>query len=148
VPVCLMHMLGEPRTMQRAPLYNNVTEDVYAFLRQRMDVCIAAGIPKERLLVDPGFGFGKSLAHNLTLLKELARFKELGVPLLVGMSRKSMIGTILNKPVNERLYGSLAAAALALWQGAAVIRVHDVAETVDVMKVCNAVMSEGHGIQY
>jgi len=148
VPVCLMHMQGEPRTMQSAPVYNNVTEDVYSFLKQRMDVCIAAGIPKERLLIDPGFGFGKSLAHNLTLLKELNRFKALGVPLLVGVSRKSMIGTILNKPVDDRLYGSLAAAALALWQGAAVIRVHDVAETVDVMKVCSAVMNEGRGIQH
>jgi dihydropteroate synthase len=148
LPICLMHMQGEPRTMQSAPVYNDVVEDVLAFLQQRIDVCVAAGIPKERLLADPGFGFGKSLAHNLALLKELNRFKALSVPLLVGVSRKSMIGAILNKSVDDRLYGSLAAAALALWQGAAIIRVHDVAETVDVMKICCAVMSEGRGAQY
>jgi dihydropteroate synthase len=145
VPVCLMHMQGEPSVMQRAPVYGDVVVDVIAFLKQRIDVCVAAGIPRERLLVDPGFGFGKTLAHNLTLLKELHRFKVLNAPLLVGMSRKSMIGTVLDKPVDERLYGSLAAAALALWQGAVVIRVHDVAETVDVMKICRAVMGEGRG---
>lgn len=139
VPVCLMHMQGEPRTMQSAPHYTDPVEDVLLFLRQRMERSIAAGIPKDRLLVDPGFGFGKSLSHNLTLLKELSRFNELGVPLLVGVSRKSMIGAVVNKPVQERLHGSIAAATLALWQGAAVIRVHDVAATVDAVKMCCAV---------
>lgn len=145
VPVCLMHMQGEPRTMQSTPVYKDVVAEVIAFLGGRIDACIEAGIPRGGLLIDPGFGFGKNLAHNLTLLKELSRFKVLGVPLLVGLSRKSMIGAVLDKPVDDRLYGSLAAAALALWQGAMVVRVHDVAETVDVMKVCCAVMNEGYG---
>lgn len=145
VPVCLMHMQGEPRSMQGAPAYGDVVAEVMLFLQQRVDVCTGAGIPRERLLIDPGFGFGKTLAHNLTLLNELSRFNALGLPLVVGISRKSMIGAILGKTVDERLYGSLAAAALALWQGAAVIRVHDVAETVDVVKVCCAVMGDVHG---
>ncbi len=147
VPICLMHMQGEPRTMQSAPVYNNVVEDVMIFLQKRIDACVEAGIPRKKLLIDPGFGFGKNLKHNLGLLKELNRFKVLGVPLLVGVSRKSMIGMILDKDVDERLYGSLAAVALALWQGATVIRVHDVAETVDVVKLCHAVMNEGVAAQ-
>lgn len=146
VPVCLMHMQGEPRSMQSAPVYGDVVEEVILFLQQRVDACAGAGIPRERLLIDPGFGFGKALAHNLTLLNELSRFNTLGLPLVVGISRKSMVGAVLNKAVDERLYGSLAAAALALCQGAAVIRVHDVAETVDVVKVCFAVMGVSHGM--
>ncbi len=141
--VCLMHMQGEPRVMQAAPVYDDVVEDVFSFLRLRIDACLAAGIPLERLLIDPGFGFGKTLDHNLTLLSELHRFKALGVPLLVGLSRKSFIGAVLGKPVHERLPGSLAAATLALWHGASIIRVHDVAETVDVMKLCCAVQNIG-----
>ncbi|MDZ4263468.1 MAG: dihydropteroate synthase [Pseudomonadota bacterium] len=143
VKVCLMHMQGEPRVMQAAPVYNDVVEDVLSFLRLRIDACLAAGIPLERLLIDPGFGFGKTLDHNLTLLSELHRFKALGVPLLVGLSRKSFIGTVVGKPVHERLPSSLAAATLALWHGASIIRVHDVAETVDVMKLCCAVQNIG-----
>lgn len=139
VPVCLMHMQGEPRTMQADPVYGDVVGDVTAFLSGRVQACVAAGIAKDRLLIDPGFGFGKKLSHNLLLLKELHRFKALGVPLLVGISRKSMIGAIVDKPVEQRLYGSLAAASLALWQGADIVRVHDVAATVDVLKICQAV---------
>ncbi len=139
VPVCLMHMQGEPRGMQQNPQYDDVTEDVLQFLRERINACQIAGIARDKLLVDPGFGFGTSLAHNLTLLKELDRFKSLGLPVLVGISRKSMIGAVLDQPVEERLFGSLAAASLALWQGASVIRVHDVAATKDVLRFCQAV---------
>ncbi len=144
VPVCLMHMQGEPRTMQANPVYADVVKDVLGFLSERIKVCEEAGIHRDRLVIDPGFGFGKSLSHNLILLRELSHFQSLGLPLLVGISRKSMIGTILDKPVNERLYGSLAAASLALWQGANILRVHDVAATVDVMKICQAVMQESY----
>jgi dihydropteroate synthase len=139
VPVCLMHMQGEPRTMQAEPHYDDVVGEVLGFLSGRVQDCLNAGIGRDKLLIDPGFGFGKNLSHNLLLLQQLQRFKELDLPLLVGISRKSMLGTILNKQVDERLYGSLAAAALALWQGADILRVHDVAATVDVLKVCQAV---------
>lgn len=142
--ICLMHMQGEPRVMQNAPVYKNVVEEVSLFLRQRIDACVEMGIPMERLLIDPGFGFGKTPQHNLTLLNGLSRFKALGVPLLVGLSRKSFIGVVLDKPVHARLSGSLAAATLALWHGAAIVRVHDVAETVDIIKFCHAVQSAGH----
>jgi dihydropteroate synthase len=142
VPVCLMHMQGQPRTMQQNPQYQDVVEEVYGFLMQRVAVCEQHGIARERLLLDPGFGFGKSLQHNLRLLAHLERFHQAGLPLLVGMSRKSMLGMILDKPVEERLYGSLALAAIAAWQGAQVIRVHDVAETVDVVKVVAAVLEQ------
>lgn len=139
VPVCLMHMQGEPRTMQANPVYGDVVADVAAFLSDRIRACLDAGIGRDKLLIDPGFGFGKNLSHNLLLLKELHRFKALKSPILVGISRKSMIGAILDKPLDQRLYGSLAAAALALWQGADILRVHDVAATVDVLKICQAV---------
>ena len=139
VPICLMHMQGEPRTMQSNPVYEDVISDVMAFLSQRIDACLELGMPKEKLVVDPGFGFGKNLSHNLALLRELNRFKSLGLPILVGLSRKNMIGMILDKPVDQRLSGSLAAATLALWQGASILRVHDVAATVDVVKVYQAV---------
>ncbi len=139
VPVCLMHMQGEPRTMQADPVYTDVVADVMAFLSGRVQACMAAGIARDKLLIDPGFGFGKKLSHNLLLLKELHRFKTLDVPIMVGISRKGMIGAIVDKPVERRLYGSLAAVALALWQGADILRVHDVAATVDVLKVCQAV---------
>jgi len=143
VPVCLMHMQGEPRSMQQNPHYDDVTVDVLQFLRERINACQAAGITRDKLLVDPGFGFGKSLSHNLTLLKELDRFKSLELPLLVGVSRKSMIGAVLEKTVEQRLYGSLAAASLALWQGASIIRAHDVAATKDIVKLCQAVLDVG-----
>lgn len=133
-PVCLMHMQGMPRTMQQEPSYENVVEDVYGFLAERVGEATKQGVAREALLVDPGFGFGKTLAHNLSLLKHLSIFKKLGLPILVGMSRKSMVGAILDKPVDQRLYGSLAAATIALMEGAAVLRVHDVGPTVDIVK--------------
>ncbi len=136
--VCLMHMRGVPATMQREPRYGNVVAEVKDFLEERMRACAVAGIDRERIVVDPGFGFGKTLAHNLLLLKNIEKIRELGAPVLVGLSRKSMLGTILDASVEERLYGGLAAAALAVWQGAHIIRTHDVRPTVEVLKVCNA----------
>jgi len=141
VPVCLMHMQGEPRTMQVAPAYDDVVADVADFLKQRVADCEAAGMPRERLLLDPGFGFGKTLAHNLTLLRRLDEFAALGLPILVGLSRKSMIGSLLGEaPVNDRINGSLAAAVLAAAKGAAIIRTHDVRATVEAMKVVSGVL--------
>lgn len=139
LPVCLMHMQGSPDTMQRRPGYGDVVTEVREFLEARIHACEAAGIPRQRLLADPGFGFGKSLEHNLVLLRELTALGSLGVPLLVGMSRKSMIDKLLGRPVDERLAGSLALALLAVQRGAAVIRVHDVRETVDILRVRQAV---------
>lgn len=137
--VCLMHMQGEPRSMQRNPVYADVVREVRDFLAGRIDAATAAGLPKERLLVDPGFGFGKSLEHNLRLLAELPALQSLGCPVLVGLSRKSLLGMLLDRPVEERLAGSLALALLAAQRGAAVLRVHDVAETLDVLRVLAAV---------
>ncbi|WP_273821469.1 MULTISPECIES: dihydropteroate synthase [Pseudomonas] len=139
LPVCLMHMLGEPGDMQDNPHYDNVTQQVQAFLVERMRECEAAGIPAERIVLDPGFGFAKTLEHNLSLFKHMEQLHVLGRPLLVGVSRKSMIGLTLGRPVGERLYGSLALAALAMSKGARILRVHDVAETADVVKMLAAV---------
>jgi dihydropteroate synthase len=140
VPVCLMHMQGEPGTMQREPSYRDVVTEVRNFLAARIGACEAAGIPRDRLLVDPGFGFGKTLAHNLALLRDLPALRSLGVPVLAGLSRKSMIGALLDgAPVGERLYGSLAAAVLAVERGAAIVRVHDVAPTVQALRIVAAV---------
>lgn len=142
VPVCLMHMQGEPRTMQEAPRYGDVVAEVGDFLQRRMAACVAAGIPRQRILLDPGFGFGKSLQHNLALLRRLGSLVSLGAPVLVGISRKSMIGALLGGvSMGERVQGSVAAAVLAAVSGAAVIRVHDVRETVQAMKVVAAVMT-------
>jgi len=135
VPVCLMHMQGQPRTMQREPQYLDVLSEVREFLRERVDACEAAGIAEERLLLDPGFGFGKTLEHNLSLLAGLEDLCSLGPPLLVGISRKSMIGTLTGRSVDERLAGSLAAAVLAVERGARLVRVHDIAPTVDALRV-------------
>lgn len=140
VPVCLMHMQGEPRTMQKDPHYGDVVEDVIDFLKQRSDACIKGGIEKGNILVDPGFGFGKTLNHNLALLKHLEAFADLDHPLLIGISRKSMIGALLDgADVSQRLNGSLAAAVMAVERGAKIIRVHDVKETVEAVKVAWAV---------
>lgn len=139
VPVCLMHMQAEPGTMQQQPHYEDVVAEVKQFLVSRIDICTAAGIPRQRLLLDPGFGFGKNLQHNLRLLQRLSEFRGFGLPLLVGLSRKSMLGTLLQVPAEERVYGSVAAATIAAWQGAAVIRAHDVQATVHALKVCHAV---------
>jgi len=140
VPVCLMHMQGTPRTMQRSPAYDDVVAEVKAFFEARMAACEAAGIPRERLLLDPGFGFGKTLEHNLALLRHLDAFTALDRPLLVGISRKSMLGAITGRETEERLAAGLAAAVLAVERGARLVRVHDVAATVDVLKVTMAVM--------
>jgi dihydropteroate synthase len=139
VPVCLMHMQGAPGTMQVAPSYGDVVSEVGDFLRGRLGVCRRAGIPADRLLLDPGFGFGKSLGHNLALLSGLGELCVLGPPLLVGISRKSMIGALTGRPVEGRLAGSLAAAVIAVERGARVVRVHDVAPTVDALRVAWAV---------
>lgn len=139
VPLCLMHMQGEPRTMQKNPIYGDVVDEIYDFLEQRIEACESAGIGRERVVIDPGFGFGKTLGHNLEMLNRLSRFTELQVPLLVGISRKSMIGQLTDREVDERLSGSIAAATLAGWLGASIIRVHDVKETVDAVAIAMAV---------
>ena len=133
--ICLMHMQGQPRTMQQEYHYENVVTDVVEFLKQRIEVCENAGINKERLLVDPGFGFGKSLEHNFKLLRNLTQFSSLKLPVLVGISRKSMIGRLVNRPPKERVAGSLAATVLALENGALIVRTHDVAATIDAIRV-------------
>jgi len=141
VPVCLMHMLGEPRTMQSEPQYRDVVEDVRSFLQERVQACRSAGIRQDQIIVDPGFGFGKTLQHNLALFEQIPRFVELGYPVLVGVSRKSMVGSILDLPVEQRLFGSLGLAALAVWLGASIIRAHDVGATVQAVRVVQAVRS-------
>ncbi len=138
LPVCLMHMQGEPRSMQVAPSYQQLISEVGDYLLGRVDCCVAAGIDRELIVLDPGFGFGKKLQHNLLLLNKLAEMLALGFPLLVGLSRKSMIGQLLGREVNQRLAGSLALAVLAVERGASIIRVHDVAETVDAVKLGTA----------
>ncbi len=141
VPVCLMHMQGEPRTMQAAPQYADVVAEVSAFLVARGQDCVEAGIPRSRLVLDPGFGFGKTLAHNLELLRRLAELAALRLPLLVGISRKSMIGALLGgAPVDGRLFGSLAGALVAMQRGARILRVHDVGPTVEALRVAWAAM--------
>lgn len=137
LPVCLMHMKGEPGTMQSEPLYNDVVSEVKIFLTQRVEQCLIQGIKKEQIIIDPGFGFGKTLAHNIKLFKHLDTFTEIGLPVLVGASRKSMIGQITGKNIEERLAGSIALATMAAINGAAIIRVHDVAETVDAIKIAS-----------
>ena len=137
--VCLMHMRGEPSTMQQAPVYADVTGEVGAFLGDQVARCQAAGIARERLILDPGYGFAKTLEHNLELFKRQTELLAFGLPLLVGVSRKSMIGAVTGRPVEGRLMGGLALAALALTKGAQILRVHDVAETVDVVKMITAV---------
>ncbi|MFI4938586.1 MAG: dihydropteroate synthase [Candidatus Berkiellales bacterium] len=137
--VCIMHMQNEPQTMQAHPTYRNIIQEIITFFESRLAACEKAGILKENIYLDPGFGFGKNLAHNLTLLGQLSTFKKLGCPLLVGLSRKSMFGQILNVPVEERLSGSIAAAVLAMLQGADMIRTHDVAETKKAVQVVQAV---------
>lgn len=145
VPVCLMHMQGTPRTMQQDPEYGDVVGEVYAFLAERVAACEAAGIGRARVLVDPGFGFGKRMTHNARLLHDLECFAGLGCPVLIGLSRKSFIGNILDRPPKERVAGSVAAAVLAAWKGARIIRAHDVAETVQALKVVDYVARYGQG---
>lgn len=137
--VCLMHMKGAPQTMQVQPHYGDVVREVKDFLRERIAAAEAAGIARECIVVDPGFGFGKTLEHNLILLRELGAFQELGVPVLAGLSRKSMLGKITGQEVEHRLAASLAAALLAVQRGASIVRVHDVRETADMLKIWNTV---------
>jgi len=141
LPVCLMHMRGEPQTMQDEPYYTDVAAEVIAFLQERIAACEHAGISAERIVLDPGFGFAKNTQHNYELFKRLSELHILQRPLLVGVSRKSMVGNIVQQPVAQRLYGSLALAVMALERGAKILRVHDVAETMDVLKIFNAVQS-------
>ncbi len=138
VGVCLMHMQGEPTSMQNEPRYGDVVQEVAAFLRERADACRAQGIAGESIVLDPGIGFGKTFAHNMTLLKETARLAALGSPLLVGVSRKALVGKLLDRPVNDRLYGGLAFAAWAALKGARIIRTHDVAPTFEVLATLRA----------
>lgn len=142
LPVCLMHMQGTPQTMQESPRYVDVIAEVAAFLEARMEACLGAGIDRSKLLLDPGFGFGKTVEHNLELLRRLPELAALGPPLLVGLSRKSLIGKLTGRDVADRLPGSLALALLATQRGARLLRVHDVAETVDVLRILEAVNEE------
>ena len=139
LPVCLMHMQGEPETMQKNPHYDDLLAEVQAFFAERMAACVAAGIAAERIILDPGFGFAKNLQHNLSLFKHMQVLHRFARPLLVGVSRKSMIGQALGREVDQRLAGGLALAALAVAKGASILRVHDVAETVDVVRMIAAV---------
>jgi dihydropteroate synthase len=143
VPVCLMHMQGEPRTMQDNPQYRDVVAEVRDFLAERLAVAERAGIPRARLIVDPGFGFGKTVGHNLALLRDLGTIAALGVPVLVGLSRKSLIGKLLGLPVERRLHASVALALIAVQNGARIVRVHDVGPTVEALRMWAAVAEPG-----
>jgi dihydropteroate synthase len=140
VPVCLMHAQGTPQTMQDNPQYSDVVDEVIAFLNERVKVCEAAGIPRNQIILDPGFGFGKRATHNLRLMKHLAKLVDQGLPVLVGVSRKSIIGALLNVTTEERLAGSLALASVAVWHGAHIIRTHDVRETKQAIAMCDHVL--------
>lgn len=142
LPICLMHMQGDPKTMQTRPEYDDVIGEIRAFFRERMERCEAAGISKDRILLDPGFGFGKTPRHNLMLINRLGEFVPLGRPLLVGLSRKSTIAKILGDEGADRLFGSIGGAVTAVARGAAIVRVHDVAPTVDAVRVAAAIMNE------
>jgi dihydropteroate synthase len=143
VAICLMHMRGQPRDMQDAPEYDDVVTEVIGFLEGRIDAAVAAGIPECRILVDPGIGFGKTLAHNLDLVAGLARIRALGRPVVVGLSRKGMVGLLTGRPIEGRLAGSLGGALAAVDRGADIVRVHDVAETVDALRVWAAITGDG-----
>ena len=138
LPVCLVHMQGTPKTMQKRPTYANVVRDVHTWLMRRVDACLVAGFSANQLVLDPGFGFGKTLDHNIALFRDLARLVQTGYPVLVGVSRKTMIGEITGRPIEQRITGSAMAAAIAASYGAAILRVHDVAETRDALIVMQA----------
>ena len=138
-PVCLMHMQGQPRTMQRQPVYGDVVREVADFLEERVRACVVAGLPADRIIVDPGFGFGKTPRHNIELLSNLRQLRSLGQPILVGLSRKATLGELTGRDVGERMPASIAAAVLAVVAGATIIRAHDVKETVDALRVTAAV---------
>ena len=141
LPICLMHIQGEPKTMQQEPHYDDLLGEISGYFEERIQACRAVGIAREKLILDPGFGFGKTLQHNLQLLQSMPRLQKFNLPVLVGMSRKSMIGNVLNKPVDERVYGGLAVAVMALERGATIVRTHDVGATVDALKMTQAVLS-------
>lgn len=141
LPVCLMHMQGQPQSMQQSPHYDDLLADVNQFFEHHIARCVAAGIAKSKLLLDPGFGFGKNLAHNYQLLARLAELHHFELPLLVGMSRKSMVGQLLHVPPQQRVIGSVACAVIAAMQGAQIVRVHDVKETVEAMRIVEATLS-------
>lgn len=145
LPVCLMHMQGDPSTMQDRPEYVSVVDEVQQYLIQRVKCCLDAGIKQDAIVIDPGFGFGKTLEHNLALLNRLETLDVYGLPLLIGTSRKSMIGNVLDRPVDERLHGSLATVAISVMKGARIVRVHDVEETIDVVRMTEAVLLEKRG---
>lgn len=145
VPICLMHMLGDPGTMQDAPVYHAVVDEVAEFLRARVAACEQAGLGRERLIVDPGFGFGKRLEDNLDLLRGMARITALGLPVLAGLSRKSMLGQITGRATHQRLIGSVILAAESARRGASIVRVHDVAETREALQVVGAVIGDKQG---
>ncbi|EHN71289.1 dihydropteroate synthase [Aliivibrio fischeri] len=142
VPICLMHMQGQPRTMQSNPSYQYLFSDISDFLSERIDACQSVGIAKDKLILDPGFGFGKTLAHNYQLLAELERFHQFGLPLLAGMSRKSMVFKLLDVEPKMAVSGSLACATIAAMKGAQIIRVHDFEQTMDIVKVCQATLEQ------
>lgn len=142
--VCLMHMQGAPDSMQIKPNYENIIEDVVLFLSKRVEVCLKAGVEKHQLLIDPGFGFGKTVQHNYQLLNKLEALKVIGVPILVGMSRKSMLGDVLHKAPSQRISGGIATSIWAAQHGASVIRTHDVEETIDALKVLKAIKELGN----
>jgi dihydropteroate synthase len=142
VATCLMHMQGVPATMQDDPRYGNVVDDVVAFLEERVRVCNEAGLDRDRIVIDPGFGFGKTVQHNISLLANLEAFQVLQLPILVGLSRKGMLGTLTGRSVDDRLAGGLAAAVLAVAHGAHIVRTHDVGPTVDALKIATAVMRQ------
>jgi len=135
VPVCLMHMQGNPQTMQNNPQYKNIIEEVSGFLKQRINACLQAGIRKEHIIIDPGFGFGKTYEHNIELLSGLKQISDIGYPVLVGLSRKSLLDKMTGRGIEQRLAGSISLAIIALQNNAKIFRVHDVAETVDALKV-------------
>jgi dihydropteroate synthase len=145
-PVCLMHMQGRPRTMQQNPQYDDVAQNVMAFLRDRAAACIDAGIPRENIVVDPGFGFGKSHTQNIELLANLRQLRGLDLPVMVGLSRKSTLGELTGRGVSDRLPASIAAAVLAVMNGAKIVRAHDVRETVDALKIASAVLASSDPI--
>jgi dihydropteroate synthase len=146
VPVCLMHMQGSPRTMQKDPRYVDVVSEVREFLLRRIDACVSGGVDEKKLIIDPGFGFGKTLVHNLALLAKLDVLVATGFPVLVGLSRKSMIAAMLDRPVDRRIVASAALALIAVQKGAVMVRVHDVAETVDALKIAAWVASAGDAL--
>lgn len=145
VPVCLMHMQGQPRTMQQQPAYADVVSEVAEFLAGRVRACVAAGLAEDRIIVDPGFGFGKAARHNIELLANLRQLRSVGRPILVGLSRKATLGELTGRDVGERVPASIAAAVIAVAEGAQFVRVHDVRETVDALRVAAAVMEKGRG---